>query len=188
MGLDEFLHEKDVVKELRRSAAAGHRFLEIAFDRLLEFDRALAEELLDRPKEFLPKADELLTELTKIPGFRLRVRGLERTLQGRDVRAEHVGKFIQVYGDVECTIGPALVPSGDGYRDYLHIRIDGLDIELDGDLVSTLYDDLLQGKAKAIITGRLAAVPSSERSHEGGPLFQPSLVANCVTLEKKGAA
>lgn len=96
--LEEFLHRREILKELRRIAREGHKSLVIAFDRLLEFDMKLAKSLLDNPVDFLDTADEILGGITKLPGMRLRVMGLDKSVEIRKIRAGHVGNFIQVEG------------------------------------------------------------------------------------------
>jgi len=96
--LEKFLHRKEVLKELRRLTAAGQKSLVVEFEQLLEFDMGVAKALLDGPNDFLDAADAILTETTKLPGMRLRVKGLDKTTVIRDIRAEQVGKFIQVEG------------------------------------------------------------------------------------------
>lgn len=96
--LEKFLHRREILKELRRIAGEGRKSLVIAFDRLLEFDMELAKSLLDSPIDFLDTADEILRGITKLPGMRLRVMGLDKLVEIRRIRAEHVGKFIQVEG------------------------------------------------------------------------------------------
>ncbi|MDI6643004.1 MAG: LAGLIDADG family homing endonuclease [Candidatus Hodarchaeaceae archaeon] len=96
--LEKFLHGKEVLKELRRVTAAGQKSLVIEFEKLLESDKELAKELLDAPGGFFEAADTVLEGITKIPGMRLRVKGLDSTLEIRSIRSEHVSKFIQVEG------------------------------------------------------------------------------------------
>ncbi len=98
--LEKFLHRRETLKELRRIAGKGQKSLVISFDRLLEFDMELAKSLLDNPIDFLDTADEILEGITKLPGMRLRVMGLDKsmTMEIRKIRAGHVGKFIQVEG------------------------------------------------------------------------------------------
>ncbi|GAH96672.1 unnamed protein product, partial [marine sediment metagenome] len=96
--IEKFLHSKGILKELRRVAAAGRKSLVITFERLLEFDMGLAKHLLDSPSDFFNTAGLLLEGITKIPGLRLRVAGLDKSTVVHNVHAEHVGKFIQVEG------------------------------------------------------------------------------------------
>jgi replicative DNA helicase Mcm len=96
--LEDFLRGKEIQKELRRRTAAGHKSLVVEFGNLLEFDKDLAKILLDSPTEFFDDADAILEGITKIPGVRLRVKGLPESIEIRHIRAEHVSKFIQVEG------------------------------------------------------------------------------------------
>ena len=96
--LEKFLHTKGIFKELRRTTAAGQKSLVIAFEQLIEFDIELAKTLLDSPVDFLDTADKTLEGVTKVPGMRLRVKGLDKSIEIRHIRAEHVGKFIQIEG------------------------------------------------------------------------------------------
>jgi replicative DNA helicase Mcm len=96
--LVEFLHRKEVLKELRRLAAAGQKSLVIEFDSLLNFNMDLAKVLLESPADFIDTADKILTDITKLPGMRLRVKSLDRSIPIRKIRAENVGNFIQVDG------------------------------------------------------------------------------------------
>jgi len=96
--LEEFLHNRKISKELRRLAAEGKKSLVVNFDDLLEHDMELSRYLCDNPEDFLQTADEILYGITKIPGFHFRVANLGETTKIREVRAEQVGKFIQVEG------------------------------------------------------------------------------------------
>jgi replicative DNA helicase Mcm len=96
--LVEFLHRKDILKELRRLTAAGHKSLVIEFDSLLTFDMDLAKLLLESPADFIDTADKILTDITKVPGMHLRVKSLDKSIPIRKIRAENIGNFIQVDG------------------------------------------------------------------------------------------
>ncbi len=96
--LEEFLHGKDIIKELRRRTSSGHKSIVIDFENLLEFNKNLAKALLDSPPGFFDAADAMLEDITKIPGMRLRVKSLPESIEIRNIRAEHVSKFIQVEG------------------------------------------------------------------------------------------
>jgi replicative DNA helicase Mcm len=96
--LGEFLRRKEVLKELRRLAAAGQKSLVIEFDSLLNLNMDLAKVLLDSPADFIDTADKILTDITKLPGMRLRVKLLDKSIPIRKIRAENVGNFIQVDG------------------------------------------------------------------------------------------
>lgn len=96
--LEEFLHNKKTLKELRKLAAEGHKSLVVKFDALLEHDMDLAKHLLESPEDFLEAANATLEGITKIPDTRLRVMNVDKTVTIRGIRAEQVGKFIQVDG------------------------------------------------------------------------------------------
>jgi len=96
--LVEFLHRKEILKELRRLAAAGQKSLVIEFDSLLNFNMDLAKVLIDSPADFIDTADKILTDITKLSGMRLRVKSLDKSIPIRKIRAENVGNFIQVDG------------------------------------------------------------------------------------------
>lgn len=96
--LEEFLHGKDIIKELRRRTSSGHKSIVIDFENLLEFNKNLAKALLDSPPGFFDAADAMLEDITKIPGMRFRVKSLPESIEIRNIRAEHVSKFIQVEG------------------------------------------------------------------------------------------
>ncbi|TES83856.1 MAG: hypothetical protein E3J91_01505, partial [Hadesarchaea archaeon] len=71
--LEKFLHRKEILNELRRTATAGRKSLVIAFEQLLEFDMELAKSILDSPSYFFNSAADVLEGITKVPGMRLRV-------------------------------------------------------------------------------------------------------------------
>jgi len=96
--LEDFLHRREVSKELKRLVASGHKSLVVEFEELTEFDKDLASSLLDSPSDFLDAADLILGGITKIPDVRFRVKGLDKSVELRQIRAVHVGKFIQVEG------------------------------------------------------------------------------------------
>jgi len=96
--LVEFLHGKEVLKELRKLTAAGQKSLTVEFERLLNFNMKLAKALLDSPADFFAAADKILSDITKLPRMRLRVCGLDQSIKIRKIRAEQVGRFTQVEG------------------------------------------------------------------------------------------
>lgn len=157
--LNEFLHQREIMKELRRVCGRGEKSLVVHFDSILEFNMELAKSLLDGPIKFLGEATRELEQIVKWPGMCLRVRGLDKTLEARDVRAVHVDKFVQVSGAVTHVFNPRLVRIGDEadmeeFEDYQEIRLDDF-------LVVVLRRDLV-GKAKLedriTLTGFLKAV------------------------------
>lgn len=96
--LEEFLHGRGIMKELRRVTSAGQKSLVITLDQLVEFEMGLAKNLLDTPGDFVDAANKILEGITKLPGMRLRVKGLDKSVEVRNIRAKEVGKFIQVEG------------------------------------------------------------------------------------------
>lgn len=96
--LKKFLQSRKIRRELRKLASEGKKSLVIEFNRLRCRDKKLAECLLEEPGEFLEAADSILTEITEIPNSHLRIKSLAKSVNIRDIRAEQVGKFIQVEG------------------------------------------------------------------------------------------
>lgn len=96
--LEEFLHSNEILDELQKLSSEGKKSLVIEFDRLVEKDMDLAKSLLNEPRDFLEKADSILEDITEIPGSHLRVKNLDETKDIRSIRAEDVGKFIQLEG------------------------------------------------------------------------------------------
>jgi len=96
--MENFLHRREILKGLRKAAARGRKSLVVPFEQILKFDMALAKSLLDNPTDFLDTADATLEGITKVPGMRMRVMGLDSTVEIRNIRAGQVGKFIQVEG------------------------------------------------------------------------------------------
>ncbi len=162
-GLSEFLHQREIFKQLRRVCGRGEKSLVVDFDSILEFNMELAKSLIDGSTNFLGEANHELEQIVKWPGMCLRVRGLDKTLKARDVRAVHVDKFIQVSGVVTYVLNPRLVRIGDEadmeeFEDYQEVRLDDF-------LAVVLRRDLV-GKAKLgdqlILTGALGAVGDKE--------------------------
>ncbi len=96
--LEEFLHSNEILEELERISSEGKKSLIMGYDRLVEEDTDLAKALLEEPINFLDKADEILEDITEIPNSHLRIKNLDETVDVRGVRAEDVGKFIQLEG------------------------------------------------------------------------------------------
>ncbi|MEM2878141.1 MAG: minichromosome maintenance protein MCM [Candidatus Hadarchaeales archaeon] len=96
--LEEFIRRKDFLKETKKRTASGHKSVVVSFSEILDFDKDLANGLLDSPSDILDWADKKLEEITGIPNMHLRVYGLPETVEIRNIRADHVGKFIQVDG------------------------------------------------------------------------------------------
>lgn len=98
--LEDYLHKSKTLKELKRLAAAGQKSIVVEYRDLVEFNEELAAYVLDSPREFLKAADEMLEGITKIPGARFRVKGLDKIVEIRDIRSYHLSKFLQVEGIV----------------------------------------------------------------------------------------
>ncbi len=96
--LEQYVHQKEVLKELRRLTSSGHKSLVVEYKSLVEFNKQLADFMLDSPQEFLKNADEILERITKIPGMRFRIKNIDKSVDVRHIRSVHIGKFIQVEG------------------------------------------------------------------------------------------
>lgn len=188
--IEGFLRKKENLKELRRACTRGEKSLIVHFDKFLEHDLKLAKSLIDNPDEFLRTADKILEDITKLPGARLRVRGLDRTLEIQELRAEHVDNFVQVSGAVTGVNetrflkreGDVDRPDLEEFEDYQIIRIGPLVVELTADLVGKAQKGdtvIITGTLKAVPTGIPAALIPSKRA-----LFDKLLVANHIEKEK----
>lgn len=162
--MEEFLNRREVFRELRRTVVRGQKSFVVKFDQLLEYDMALARDLLDNPNDFLSRADGILEGITKIPGMRLRVRGLDRSWKPDEIRAGDIGKFIEVEGTVSRAGELKFIGRKEGepeyrdpYRDYQRIQINGLDVDLTNELVGEANEG-----NKVIATGILKTAPASE--------------------------
>lgn len=96
--LEDFLHQPKLLREFQRLAATGQKSLVVEHSAVMEFDKELGTFLLDFPKDFFKEADEILQRITKIPGACLRIKFLASSIEIRNIRALHLGKFIQVEG------------------------------------------------------------------------------------------
>lgn len=96
--LREFFSRKKIRKELGNVQAAGKTSLVVEFNDLIEHDESLANLLTESPHRFLRLANEVLVEESGDPKMQLRVKGAGESVKIRNLRAEHVGKFIQVEG------------------------------------------------------------------------------------------
>ncbi len=91
--------------DLLESIRLGKKFLNIDFVELSKFSPELAEDLLETPEETL-KAGEIAIERFDAEGdtknFSIRIYNLPETqrLPIRNIRSEHIGKFLQIYGIV----------------------------------------------------------------------------------------
>lgn len=177
--INEFMHQREILKELRRVCASGKTSLVVDFDKLLEFDIDLAKQLVFyNASSFLSGADHELEQITKFPGMRLRVQGLDKTMKADEIRAEHVGKFVQIEGTVTEVGRPRLRKLNvdwEEYEDYQEAQLDGLGVVLARDLVGTVG-----AGDRVVITGIIEAVPA-------GGLHDPRLIVNHVTNGGHGA-
>ncbi len=172
MMIKEFLERREVVKELRRTVVAGRRSFVVDFERLLEFDLKLARELIYNPTDFLLEADKSLQDITKLPTMCLRVRKLDKTMEVGDIRANDVGKFVQVEGAITQADGMKFWGDGQGeFDDYQRVQVENLNVELKGNLVLPF---LMVGDS-VVITGTLRPTPT-----ETPNLFDGLLVANHI--------
>lgn len=176
--INDFLHQKDILKQLRQTIASGKTSFAVEFDELLKFDLALARDLLDRPTEFFQDANRELVEITRIPGVRLAVRALDKTLTTENLRAEHLDKFVQVRGTVTFVHFNKLITlEGYGgskeFQDFQRLLVDDcLTVVLKGDLVGSVKEG-----DRVTITGTLGAIRE-------GDVYGYGLVANHIEVEK----
>lgn len=97
--LREFFSRKKVRKELEAAQVSGKTSLVVEFDDLITYEKGfLANSLLESPHRFFRLANQVLAEESGNPKMQLRVRGAGESVKIRNLRAEHVGKFIQVEG------------------------------------------------------------------------------------------
>ena len=91
-------------KELALCSLEGKKSLSIDFFELDKFDVELADLLLENPEETLQYFEEAVRQVEPDlpPNFRIRVYNLpeDREIRIRNLRAEHIGKFISVDGIV----------------------------------------------------------------------------------------
>jgi len=175
--LVEFLHQKEILKQLRRICASGNTSLVVDFDKFLEFDLELAKTLIYNPVEFLAQANRILEDTTKIPIFCLRVRSFDKTLELGGIRAEHIGHFVQFSGLVASTGRTKFVQHGnlEEFEDYQEAEIGqnpSVNVVLSRDLV---------GKAKVgcfvVITGVVEAV-------QAAGFYEPRIAVNHLEILK----
>lgn len=176
------MRKRENLKELRKICARGHRSFVTDFDRLLEFDLELAGSLVHNPGEFFRTADETLGEMTKLFGLHLRVRELNKTFEVQDLRAEHVGSFVQVRGVVEETEKTQLLKNEtDSFEDYQVVKVENMPVKLLGDLVGKA-----QKGNEIVATGILKAIQAApQRFAPEGFLHDKLLEANHIDLVKE---
>lgn len=91
--------------ELLEKARKGQSFLVIDFNELSRFEPGLADLLLDQPEEVIKAAENSIKEFDlpeENKNFRVRFSNLPDTqkIQIRDIRSEHLGKFLFINGIV----------------------------------------------------------------------------------------
>jgi replicative DNA helicase Mcm len=97
----EMHYYDDLVQALQQ----GNKHINIDFNNLAGFQIDLAQHLLEQPEELL-KTAELAIERLNLSGdtknFFLRVKNLPASqhISIRNIRSKHIGKFIQIEGDV----------------------------------------------------------------------------------------
>ena len=100
--LRDFLSQRKISGKLEEVESTGKVSLVVDFEDLMSYEyeekKSLAEVLQDSPHHFFKVANELLAEKTGRPKMQLRVKGAMESIKIRNLRAEHVGKFIQVEG------------------------------------------------------------------------------------------
>jgi len=174
-----FLTQPDNLKRLRRLCAEGKTSFVVDYESLVEHRLQMAQDLILHPEEFLKEADKVLVDITKIPGMHLRVRELNLTVV--KIKASHVGKFVQIEGQVNHAYKPKLVvkepvddPLHPEFDDYQELEVEGTIVRLYGDLIDANIEKL----DPVVITGTVRA-----EKLPLGSLFTPILVANHI--EKK---
>lgn len=135
----DFLRQREILKELRKTCASGERSFTINFETLLEFSLELAQALVENPRSVLAEFDRVLVATTKLPNIKLRVRGLLDTRQlalDKDfIKAENVGKFIEVEGFVGEVDGVRFRAREEfSYVDVQFIKIGKVLVKLEGDI------------------------------------------------------
>lgn len=100
----EFLeenHKPQILEAIRN----GQKFFVVDFHDLLRFDKDVAELILEEPEETI-KAFEIAVEQFDLPetqkNFKIRIKNLPETqrILIREIRAEHIGKYLFVEGVV----------------------------------------------------------------------------------------
>ncbi len=92
-------------EEIRRAVSEKKSSIIVDFADVIEFDRELAEEIVERPLELLSKLDDVVTEIaTAFAGkrypMRVRFTNLPEKVKLRELRERYVGKLIAFDGIV----------------------------------------------------------------------------------------
>lgn len=96
--LEDFLHHSSITKRLKRAIGARKKSIVVDFDEIIQFDSNLAKLVLNEPLRVFDEASRILSGITRIPNMNLRVKNLGESVEIRDLRADHLGKLIQVEG------------------------------------------------------------------------------------------
>ncbi|RLJ02868.1 MAG: AAA family ATPase [Candidatus Aenigmatarchaeota archaeon] len=103
--LEEFLR-KHYHKDLLEAVREGRKSIEISYKDLDRFEPALADYLVEKPQHFFNDIQEALKEIDlgveERPKINIRVKDLpdDFKVRIRDIRSEHIGRFIKVEGVV----------------------------------------------------------------------------------------
>lgn len=89
-------------QEIGKYAKKGNKIIPLSFEELSAFSIELSDKLLERPEEIFSLLSLALEELGLIKDARLRLIGLPESsrLKIREIRAQHLGKIIEVEGIV----------------------------------------------------------------------------------------
>ncbi|RLJ07545.1 MAG: AAA family ATPase [Candidatus Aenigmatarchaeota archaeon] len=91
--------DKKYSKEIIKCGEEG-KSLVIDFSVLDKFSPELGDLLLEKPDEFFETVNEVMKEINPEKPLTLRVKDLPESVNIRDLRAKHIGKFISVEGVV----------------------------------------------------------------------------------------
>ena len=96
--LEDFLRQSAISKRLKQAVAAGRKSLIVDYDEIIQFDQELAKYVLNEPLKVFDEATKLLESITQIPRMSLRIKNLGESVEIREIRAEHLGRLIQIEG------------------------------------------------------------------------------------------
>lgn len=100
----EFL-ETNYEKKITNALAKGEKALVVDFSELSSFDPEIGEQLLDEPEETLKAMNIALERFEAPKSFKVRFKNLPESqkLDIRNIRAEHLNKFITIEGIIRQT-------------------------------------------------------------------------------------
>jgi replicative DNA helicase Mcm len=96
--LEEFFRQSRISKRLKQVIASGKKSLIVDYDEFIRFDPELARYILNEPLQVFEEATKILERMTKIPRLNLRIKNVGESVEIRNIRAEHLGKLIQIEG------------------------------------------------------------------------------------------